>query len=288
MILNGLTGLSLKMSNKYPASAYTQLLKEFEIDLRLSDDQSVLLSDEKEFALSAEQMSNAVQQICSILGTDKYLTQFISSITPLRLSVFVFNDALWNMMMKKSWQDSREQMLAMSTIPLCTWEQKEEKTSNPKGVCRHDVWPNDVTLELNHEKVLIISGRGGDFAGFIERSHRTARKWGIPEKRDLIPNYEFTSLRLEIDLKQAEVSLKPTPRDDLDYDFSESARFFFDNGLSISLPEGSVTLTSGSRKPATMKGNALILLGHHEEENPYKNLLSSMWFWAFANKIGEI
>jgi hypothetical protein len=281
------SGFYLKMSNEYPASAYTKLLEEFEIDLDLTDEQSVAWNSGQNFALSGEQMSSVIHQISRVLGSDTFLTEFISAIIPVRLSLFVFNDALWNLMMRKPWEDSREQMLAMSTIPLCAWKQDEEKTSNPKGVCRHDTWPNEARLELSPKKQLMITGRGGDFAGFIERSHRTARKWGMPESRKLIPNYEFVDLNIVADLEKAKISIRPPPRDDIDYDFSESAKFFFDNGIMISLPEGCVTLTSGKRKPAVMKGESVLLLGYYDSEEPYKNLLSSIWFWALATATEE-
>ena len=192
------------------------------------------------------------------------------------------------MMKRKAWEDSREQMLAMATIPLCSWDQKEEKTSNPEGARRHAVLPNEAKIDLESRKHLTILGKGGDFAGFIVRSHRTARKFGIPEGRELLPNYEFVDLRFDINLNNADISMKPPPREDLDYDFSESAKFFFDNGVCITLPENSVTLTSGKRKPAVMNGTSVLLIGHHDEEDSYGNLLSRIWLWALALRMGDL
>jgi hypothetical protein len=214
-----------------PASAYRELLNQFELDLGLTEKQTLALENEQPILLSKEQIDFIIDQMSALEGLEKLLTNLSESITPLSLSLFVLNDRLWKMMERKSWDTDK--MLAMSTIPLCEWDKNSEKTSNPKAVKRWTVHPN--TLEFAFDKIplLRIDGEGGDFSGFIEQSQLTARKFGLPESRKIVPNYLFTKLSIAIEMRQASIEPHPSPRDDFDYDYSEPAKVFFEHGLDL-------------------------------------------------------
>jgi hypothetical protein len=192
-------------------------------------------------------------------GIDEFLVKFSQSLLPLSLSLFVLNDRLWKMMERKSWD--KEKMLAMSTIPLCIWERKAENTSNPKGASRWGVNPNTFELTLEKDPKILIRGEGGDFSGFIEQSQLTMKKFGIPESRKLIPNYMFEQLQIEVLLDRAVFEIHPAPRDNLDYDYSEPARTFYNYGFAISVPGEDVILKVSKRKPSKMLGDVFLLIG---------------------------
>ncbi|RLI55723.1 MAG: hypothetical protein DRP09_08745 [Candidatus Thorarchaeota archaeon] len=276
------------MSFKYPPSAFSRLLEQFELDLNLSDEQAAFMEEGVEFSLSEDQMDDVVRQIASVIEPRVFLEEYAETVTPIRMSLYVLNDDLWAMMQRKPWEDDRGRMLAMTTIPLCTWEHSEERVSNPKGAKRWEVKPNKMRVSWKRGRTLSITGEGGDFAGFIERSHRTARKWSMPESRQLIPNYEFVTIFLQLTLDGARVTTRPLPRDELDYDFSESGKFFYDHGVMLEMPGENVLLKSGKRRPYRMKGNAVILLGLHDPEDAYRDLLASLWFRILAREVGGV
>ncbi|MBN2229175.1 MAG: hypothetical protein JW779_06235 [Candidatus Thorarchaeota archaeon] len=273
------------MRTEHPAKAYRKLVDEFDIDFRLTDKQSVALDNNDEVIISNEQLENIIDQLIVIGGIDDFLKKNVNALLPVSVSLFVVNDRLWKMMERKIWEP--EKMLAMSTIPLCTWDQSSEKISNPKGIKRWEVQPNNVVVSFDDCVRLMIEGEGGDFSGFIEQSQLTMRKWGLPDTRRLIPNYAFESLYIDVLLNRAELITHPEPIGNLDYDFSDQARVFYEHGFLVRLPGEDVTLKVGKRKPTKMLGDVYLLVGSRVTPNdePYLGLLVDIWLGVLERKM---
>ncbi|TFH10696.1 MAG: hypothetical protein E4H14_02000 [Candidatus Thorarchaeota archaeon] len=269
-----------------PAKAYRNLLDEFELDLGLTSNQTSALDNNQPILLTEEQLDFIIDQLVVLDGIDDFLVKFSQSILPISLSLYVINDRLWKMMERKS--NDPEKMLAMSTIPICTWDKKSEKTSNVKAVKRWTVHSSVFNFSLNEIPSIKIKGEGGDFSGFIEQSQLSARKFGMPESRKIIPNYIFEKLDIEIMLKQATVEIHPTPRDDLDYDYSDHARVFYEHGFAISLPVENVSLKVGKRKPTKMFGDVYFLIGRRvsDDDDLYQGLKVDIWLRTLQRRMG--
>ena len=145
-----------------------------------------------------------------------------------------------------------------------------------------------MSLDLEASQKILVQGEGGDFSGFIEQSQLTMRKFGMINSRSLVPNYTIERIMIDIDLTGASVIIHPTPRDDLDYDFSEHARIFHDHGFAILVHGENVTLTVSKRKPAKMFGDVYLLIGTRieSEEDHYKALRAIIWLHAFQRRFG--
>ncbi|MDH4215181.1 MAG: hypothetical protein OEV85_14800 [Candidatus Thorarchaeota archaeon] len=265
------------MRNEYSSKAYSGLVSQFNIDMKLTAEQSSAIDDGKSIILSEEQFGGIVDQLISKTNIDIFLKENSGALLPLSVSLFVINDKLWSMMQRKALEKNK--MLAMSTIPLCTWDQKHETTSNPKGIKRWPIRPNEVDISFNEKPKMKIQGEGGDFSGFIEQSHLTMRKWGIPDTRKLLPNYVFESLRIEVALNRATIESHPAPRDELDYDFSDHARVFYEHGFLVHVPGEDVILQVGKRKSVKMAGDVFLLVGKRfsEEDTSNQELLVDIW-----------
>jgi len=273
------------MKKAKPVKAYRQLLDEFDLDLGLTSSQESALDKGQSILLTDEQLDFIMDQMVVFDGMDEFLVKFSQSIHPLSLSLFVINDRLWEMMKRKS--HDPEKMLAMSTIPLCAWDKNSEKTSNVKAVKRWPIHPNTLEFSFNKIPLMKIKGEGGDFSGFIEQSQLIARKFGLPESRKTVPNYIFEKLDIEIVFKGATIEANPLPRDDLDYDFSDHARVFYEHGIAISLPGENVTLKVGKRKSTKMFGDVYLLIGTRidEKDQPYEGLKVDIWLRALQRRL---
>ncbi|MGY5881211.1 MAG: hypothetical protein RTV31_13225 [Candidatus Thorarchaeota archaeon] len=268
------------------ASAYRQLADEYEIDLGLTEEQSIALQSDRPFLMNDGQLDYIIDQMAEMNGIESYLRSHSEVLLPISLSLFVINDRLWKMMERKAWD--KEKMLAMCTIPLCAWERKSENTSNPKGVKRWPVHSNKFDLSLEKDQKILIRGEGGDFSGFIEQSHLTMKKFGIPESRKLIPNYIFEKIQIEVLLNRAVIEVHPKPRDDLDYDYSVSARTFYNNGFAISVPGEDVELTISKRKPTKMNGEVFLLIGvqiSDDDQSQYRGLKTDILLRSLQRKF---
>lgn len=273
------------MKTALKPSAYSMLEKEYSIDLSLTTQQIENIEKDEAFILDNQQMDSIIDQLVAVDGLDGYILKTAEEIQPISISLFVINDRLWKMMERKPWDTDK--MLAMCTIPLCTWDQKEESTSNPKGVKRWEIKQNHLELSFDEKPILTFTGEGGDFSGFIEQSQITGRKFGMIESRKLVPNYMFEDLKMEIRLNDIVIELHPEPKDDLDYDFSEHARVFYECGCAISLRGNSVRLTVGKRKPAILSGDIYLLLGiNAKSDDHYRELKSVLWLNALKRKLG--
>lgn len=275
------------MKEEKNASAYRELVNEYEIDLGLDEEQSIAVNSDQPFRLSDEQLDYIVDQMTVTSGIDRYLQNHSEVLLPISLSLFVINDRLWKMMERKSWD--KEKMLAMCTIPLCTWERKSESTSNPKGANRWEVCPNTFELTLEKDPKILIRGEGGDFSGFIEQSQLTMKKFGIPESRKLIPNYTFEQFQMEVLLDRAVFEVHPAPRDNLDYDYSEPARTFYNHGFAISVPGEDVILKVSKRKPSKMLGDVFLLIGSQflddDNTHQYRGLKTDILLRAIQRRF---
>ena len=268
-----------------PAKAYRELLNKYELDLGLTNDQTAALENDHSILLSREQLDFIVDQLVVVDGMDEFLKKSASVIQPLSFSLFVLNDKLWKIMERKLWDS--EKMLAMSTIPLCAWDKNSEKTHNVKAVKRWEIRPSTIKLSLEKKSSIRVVGDGGDFSGFIDKSQLTARKFGIPESRKEIPNYLVEKLDITIEFKKAIIETYPLPRDDLDYDYSDHARIFYEHGFAISLPGEYVTLKVGKRKPTKMLGDAYVIFGKRIDidNEAFQGLMLDIWLRAFQRRI---
>ncbi len=255
-----------------PAKAYRELLDQFEIDLGLTSDQAVALKDNQPILLTEGQLDFIVDQIVAVDDIDKFLKKFIDSVLPISLSLFVINERLWKMMGRKTWDNDK--MLAMSTIPLCAWDKKLNDINNPKAVKRWTIQPCTFELLLDNTPTIKITGKGGDFSGFIER-------------KNFLPNYIFESLTISVQFIDATIETYPTPREDLDYNYSDHARVFYEHGFAISIPGENVTLRIGKRLPIKMLGDVYLLIGTrvNVENKPYQGLLIDIWLRSFQRRI---
>ena len=256
-----------------PAKAFRELLDQFEIDLGLTSNQAIALESNQPILLSEEQLDFIVNQIAALDGIDNFLKKFIHSVLPFSLSLFVINDRLWQMMERKTWDNDK--MLAMSTIPLCAWDKKSGDVNNPEDVKRWTIQPCTFDLSLENTPTIKIKGKGGDFSGFIER-------------KNFLPNYIFESLDIDVVFNNATIETYPTPRDDLDYNYSDHASVFYEHGFAISIPGENVTLRVGKRIPTKMLGDVYLLIGTrvHAEDKPYQGLMIDIWLRAFQRRIG--
>jgi hypothetical protein len=272
------------MQKEYPSESYRELVDLYNIDLELTEEQQSAFREGLTFSLSEKQLDAIVERLVADDGVENYLERNSHHLLPLSASLFVMNEKLWEMMKRKVWDP--EKMLAMSTIPLCAWDQKHESTSNPKGIRRWPIRQNALNLSLGDESKLAVAGEGGDFSGFIEQSHLTMRKWGIPDSRRLIPNYTFEMLRIEVVLDRAAISIHPSPREDFDYDFSDHARVFFEHGFSIHVEGKDVVLQIGKKKPTQMTGNCWLLVGSRIGDDGKQNaLLVDIWLKLFQKRM---
>ncbi len=255
-----------------PAKGYLELLNQFGIDLGLTKNQANALDHNQLILLTEDQLDFILDQIVVLEGIDEFLKKFIHSILPISLSLFVINDRLWEIMGRKSWDNDK--MLAMSTMPLCAWDKKSGKTSNPKDVKRWTVHPSIFELSLENTPTVRIKGEGGDFSGFIE-------------SRKGLPKYIFQALDISVIFNNAAIEIYPTPRDNLDYNYSDHARVFYDHGFAISVPGEYVTLKVGKRKPIKMLGDVYLLVGTRvkAEDKPYQGLMIDLWLRAFHRRL---
>ncbi len=263
----------------YELRDYASLEEICRIDVGLSKSQRNALQNGEQITLSPSQLDYVTKQ----LDADSFLQDHLDYFTPVSMSLYVTNDALWKMMERKTWEP--EKMLPMTTMPYCHWDHREESIRNPKAVKREKMFPNRITIRENQ---LRIEGAGGDFEGFIERSYLTARKFGLPETRKLIPNYKFyDKIVVDILLDSAQIEIHPNPIDEFDYDFSESARVFYEHGVLLSLPGEHVELTVGKKPKTQLKGDVYTYIGKKVEpdKNRFEELIMDLWLWLFRLRV---
>lgn len=259
--------------------AYEELRQKYELGIDFSFKQNSLFQRQERVVLDHDQMDDLVNQIASQYGMASFLERNAFEIQSIVASLYVLNYDLWRIMEKKPWD--KETMLAMATIPYCFWDQNEESASNPKAVNRWELRPSTLVFKSN-PLTLSISGDGGNFCGYIEQSMITSRKFGLPEPRRLIPNYQFAKVQITAELSRAGIRIHPPPMNDLDYDFSAAAKEFYDHGVHLTIPGEHVALEVEKRKPANLRGEVHLLMAAipSDEHGDFKALLGDIWFWT--------
>ncbi len=267
-----------------PEAVFREFAERYEIEFSFTHEQLELFQKEKEVTLGPDQMNELLDQLSAEGGIPKFLEDYASHIPTVCMSLYVINDSLWKLMERKPWD--QEKMLAMTTMPYCFWHKDEEKTSNIKAVKRWGLGKNTLSYSVVSHTLEII-GEGGDFAGFIDRSQITLRKFGIPEKRQLIPNYVYQKVKMNVHLKEAKADAHPLPLDYLDYDYSSSAKNYHDHGIHLGVPGESVTLKIEKRKPSKLSGNVHLFIGFKSESeaDQLTTLLADIWFWALQRLL---
>ncbi|MFX0044275.1 MAG: hypothetical protein ACFE8Z_00365 [Candidatus Hermodarchaeota archaeon] len=258
-------------------STFEEFASKFDVQIRFSKDQYRQFEKDIPVVLTAFQLDELVEQVSEHMGLADFLEDNAPQISPVCMSLFVLNEATWALMNRKPWDKNK--MLAMTTLPHCSWDRNEESTSNPKSVKRWDLGQSTLAFG-KAPPTLNVSGDGGDFSGFIEQSMLTARKFGMPETRGLVPNYQFKKLEIAADLKDARIHVHPEPADEFDYDYSASAKTFYNHGIDLELDGESVTLQVGKQNPSKLRGRVHLLVGvpNDAECDPSKELLADIWF----------
>lgn len=267
-------------------AVFREFAETYGVEFSFTPKQRAMFQDEKVVILESDQLNYIIDHMSPEGGIPNFLQDYASHIPTVCMSLYVVNDALWKLMERKPWD--QEKMLAMTTMPYCFWHQDEEKTSNIKAVRRWSLGKNILRYSKTNN-TLEINGEGGDFGGFINRSQITMRKFGIPDKRELIPNYIYQKFNLVIHLEAATADAHPLPLDYLDYDFSSSAKEFHDHGIHISVPGESVTLQIEKRKPSKLNGVVHLFVGYVLESgaDALTALLADIWFWALQRLLEE-
>ncbi|MGY5872200.1 MAG: hypothetical protein RTV72_08155 [Candidatus Thorarchaeota archaeon] len=233
---------------------------------------------------STSQIDHIMDLLDQDIGKTNYLIHHSSIISPVSLSLYVLNDSLWKIMERRDSQSDK--MLAMSTIPICTWEKSSVTATNPSGVKRWDIHPSAIDVVTENSPKIRITGQGGDFCGFIEQSMKTSRHFGIPESNNLIPNYQSSRIAIDVDLTTIKAETNPLPTDNLDYDFADSAKVYFDHGILLSGDGNSFQLAIDRRKPLKLKGDVLLFIGRREsEEEKQQEVLADIWFQILKEMI---
>lgn len=268
-----------------PEATYEEITQKYDLNIQFSSSQENLFRNEECVVLSHRQMDDLVNQISAQYGMTGFLERSAIEIQPVIMSLYVFNESLWKIMEKKQWD--KDKMLAMSTIPYCYWDQKEESASNPKSVKRWKTGSSKMVFK-SEPLGISISGDGGDFCGFIEQSMIASRKFGIPETRKLIPNYQFFHIEVTAELSNSGIRIHPLPMQNLDYDFSAPAKEFHNHGVHLTIPGEQVTLEIEKRKPAKLKGEVHLLIAStfDEERSYFASLLGDIWFWSLHKLLG--
>ena len=113
----------------------------------------------------AEQMMNIVDQLYPDENSRvKFLEEKTEFFQPISLSLYVLNDDLWKIMVRK--EEHPDRMLPMTTIPWFYWEKEAETRGNPSGVRRVSDSNKPLKVKLRRDS-LLIRGGGGDFCGLL-------------------------------------------------------------------------------------------------------------------------
>lgn len=269
-----------------PEAVFTEFTDRYGLEFKFTPEQTIAFQDGNSVVLSTSQMDYLADQIASQVGTKEFLERHASDIPAVCMSLYVLNEALWKLMERKPWDT--EKMLPMTTMPYCFWHQEEEKTSNPKAVKRWEIGRNSMSYSSTSNSISIV-GEGGDFSGFIDRSQITLRKFGIPEKSQLIPNYVYQKVMISAHLKNAVASIHPLPLENLDYDYSGPAKDFHDHGIHLQIPGNDITLEVEKRKPSVLNGIVHLFIGYTSKPEPVlmESLLADIWFWILYRLLQE-
>jgi len=272
------------MKAGHSMDAFEGFAERFDVEFRFSAEQQNMFEEDRPVVLTSSQLDGITSQISMQSGLELFLEENAQQMSPVCMSLYVINKATWKLMERRPWD--KDKMLAMTTMPYCFWDQKEEHGSNLKGVKRWELGPTTLAFS-SKPPTLTIAGSGGDFGGFITRGMVTSRKFGMPETDNkLVPNYVFQRLEITARLDEARIQLHPEPSDELDYDFSESAKVFHNHGIHLEIPGENVNLRVEKRKPSRLSGTVHLLIGiPTQPESSLQVLLADVWFWVLRRMM---
>lgn len=244
--------------------------------------------------LSLKQLSSVVENMVGNAGVDDFIRAGAEEFSPLSMALFVFNDALWKMMKKKT--ESHDTMLPMATIPRFHWAREFISQGNPHGVQRDDI--HKASLSYVPNQSLAIQGVGGDFSGILEGQLVDTRPSSRPifsptlppimgHRISRMPKYNLCDISVTIGTNRLDKELYPSPRSDIDYTFSEHPKVFLEHGLAIETAGSNVSLRIDNKKPQDLFGNVIILLGKRWSPmtEGYKIVEFHVWLTALFNNL---
>jgi len=257
---------------------------QYGVTITYSSEQTSKLTDDGKTPLLISQISDFVDQLCSDEASlKKFIEEITTKLFPISLSLYVLNDDLWKIMVRK--HELPDKMLPMITIPWFYWEQEAEERKNPSGVRRKEDPVQPLTIDIEKE-VLKISGKGGDFCGLLEgrivdrfKEGRSILIPGSTGPKKTMPNYEAQFIQINININSSETVLYPIPKKELDYNFSEHPKVFYTHGIQILAEGKDVVLKVGNRKSNELRGRVLIFIGKDFGENDESSNLLLFHVW---------
>jgi hypothetical protein len=283
------SGKDLPMSTRYEFDneSIADFCNNNDVTITFNPDQLDNLGMKGKTTLLVEQLSDVANQL---YPEEDALRNFImeksDAFHPISFSLYVQNDALWDIMKRKS--DRSDKMLPMTTIPWFYWEKEAVGKKNPAGV-RSRSFPRDPLIVEFEDDTLVIKGRGGDFYGFLEGrlvdKRHGIRPLVIPGgsgPKNEVPNYKSEYIQVKISRNSAQSILYPYPIDELDYAFSEHPRAFYNHGMQIDCEGINVNLKAGARRETSLHGKTTILIGKNikETEDTDNTIMFHVWLVA--------
>ena len=261
------------------------------VTINLTADQMNSLVTKGKTALLFNQISNVADQLCP---DEESLKKFIELRTaefdPIALSLYVVNDDLWKIMSRKN--ENPEKMLPMTTVPWFFWEKEAEGSKNPSGVKRTYDPKRPLSAKLENG-VLKLRGKGGDFSGLLEGrivdQHKGTRPLIIPGSfgsKKTVPKYDSQLVEIKISMHSSKTNLYPNPMKELDYNFSEHPRVFYDHGIQIEMDGEDINLKVGKRRETTLRGKVIVFIGKDFGETPDSDQMLMFHVWlAILNRV---
>lgn len=269
--------------HEFSNKAIQDFCNQYGVTITYSAEQTSKLTDGGRTPLQINQISDVVDQLCTDESSlKKFIEEITTKLHPISLSLYVLNDDLWKIMERK--HENPDKMLPMITMPWFYWEEEAEGRKNPSGVRREDS-AQPLTIDIEKE-VLKISGNGGDFCGLLEGRivdrFKGVRPLIIPRStgpKKIVPNYEAQFIQIVINTSSSETLLYPIPMKELDYNYSEHPKVFYDHGIQIITEGKDVVLKVGNRRNTELRGKILIFIGKEFGQNDDSSNLLLFHVW---------
>lgn len=273
-----------KTRHEFSKKTIQDFSNQYGVTITYSTEQTSKLMDGGRTPLLFKQISDIGDQLCTDKASlKKFIEEITTKLHPMSLSLYVLNDDLWKIMTRKD--ELPDKMLPMITMPWFYWEKEAEGRKNPSGVRRKEDSAHPLIINIEKE-VLKISGKGGDFCGLLEGRivdrFKGVRSIIIPAStgpKKTVPNYESQLFQVTINIKSSETLLYPTPRKELDYNFSEHPKVFYSHGIQIIAEGKDVVLKVGNRRNTELRGKVLIFIGKDFEQNDDSGNLLLFHVW---------
>jgi len=268
--------------HEFSNEAIEDFCNQYGVTITYSAEQASKLTSGGRTPLLINQITDFVDQLClDEASLKKFIEKITKKLYPISLSLYVLNDDLWKIMTRK--HELPDKMLPMITMPWFYWEKEAEERKNPAGVIRKEDSVQPLTIDIEKE-VLKISGNGGDFCGLLEGrivdSFKGVRPLLIPGdtgSKKTVPNYEAQFI--QININSSETVLYPSPKKELDYNFSEHPKVFYSHGIQIIAEGKDVVLKVGNRKSTELRGKVLIFIGKDFEQSDESSNLLLFHVW---------